>query len=109
VRLPYFRTKQSISKNTYLALDLKNQSINCKKRQNVNTISLNQLSELKYKLNYMPFKDCAKQNQFILSLEFLTQENKKIRYYTVFHQDQIPLWSNFLEELPYNLTVLNQK
>jgi hypothetical protein len=104
-----FRRKQNVSKSIYLAIDLKNQSINYKKGNKISKIDFDQLSELKYKLKYMPFKECAKHNQFILSLEFLTQENKKIRYYTVFHEKEIPNWSKFLEELPYTIPVLNQK
>ncbi len=104
-----FRREQNVSKSIYIALDSKRQSINYKKGQTISKINLDNLSELRYKLGYMPFKECAKHNQFILSLEFLTKESKKTRYYTVFHQSQIPQWSKFLEELPYNIPVLNQK
>lgn len=104
-----FRRKQNVSKSTHLAIDLKHQCIIYKKGQKESKINFNQLSELKYKLNFMPFKECAKHNQFILSLELLTKENKKIRYYTVFHEKEIPNWSKFLEDLPYSIPVLNQK
>ena len=104
-----FRKKQSITKSTYFAFDAQTQSISYKKGIKTNSIDLSQLSQLNYKLNFMPFKECAKHNQFILSLELITNENKKIRYYTVFHEEQIAHWSKFLAELPYHLPVLHLK
>jgi len=104
-----FKITSAVSETTYLVIDLKNQSINYKKENKEIKIGFNQINQLKYSLIYMPFKECAKHNQFILSLEFLTHEDKKVRYYTVFHEKEIPHWSKFLEELPYSIPVLNQK
>jgi hypothetical protein len=90
-------------KVNYLALDLKNKSINCKKGNKETKIVFDEIIELRYSLNY------NSNREYVLSLEIVTKKEKKIKYYTLMNRDEIPHWSKFLEELPYNLTVLNQK
>ncbi|WP_375559241.1 hypothetical protein ACE193_16075 [Bernardetia sp. OM2101] len=104
-----FIGKDNPKKATYVALDLKNQSINYKKKKIENKINFTQIKELKYSLKYMSAQVCRKEDNYILSLEIKTKEEKKIKFHTILHQDKIPNWSKFLEELPYSIPVLNQK
>lgn len=104
-----FIGKDNPKKATYVALDLKNQSINYKKKKNENKISFTQIKELKYSLKYLSAQVCRKEDNYILSLEIKTQQEEKIRFHTILHQDEIPHWSKFLEDLPYSIPVLNQK
>ena len=91
------------------ALDLKSHSINCKKRNEETKIDFDKIKELKYSLEYISHAVCGKYHHCILSLIISTKRNKKAKYYTIFHQDQIPQWSKFLEELPHYLPILTQK
>ncbi|WP_338760263.1 hypothetical protein WAF17_13265 [Bernardetia sp. ABR2-2B] len=104
-----FIGKDNPKKATYVALDLKNQSINYKKKDRKNIINFAQVRVLKYSLKYISSQICRKEDSYILSLEINTKQYQKIRFHTILHKNEIPHWSKFLEELPYTIPVLNQK
>lgn len=111
---PYYNGKKKFSKitsnnATHLALNSKKQALEYKRKSKNESISFEKIKHIKYYFDYIPFNECGQYHQQVISLEIATIDHKKIRFYTFLHKDEIPEWSKFLEELPYNLTVLNQK
>ncbi len=88
---------------TYIALDLKNYSIHYKKESNIIEISFDAISSIKYSLDYISF------DEYVLSLTTNIEKEQQMKYYVVINQSQTCYWSKFLEELPHNIPVLNQK
>lgn len=102
-----FKKKVNAKKASYLALNAKKQAITIKKKEVQETISFSDLEQLNYSFNYVRANNADDLHNYSLTLEIIPKNNEKVTYYTILHQDEIPYWSNFLEELPYNLKVLN--
>lgn len=111
---PYYNGKKAFSnisahKGIHLAVNLKSQSIEYKKKDKKTSIPFERIKYIKYYFDYIPYAECGKHLQNSISLEISTKDYKQIRFYTFLHQNEIPQWSKFLEELPYTIPVLNQK
>ena len=111
---PYYYGKRKFSKITakkgiHLAVNMKNQSIDYMKNNKPVRIPFDEIKHIKYYIDYIPFSECGQYLQQSISLEIMTKEYKKTKLYTFLHNNQIPQWSSFLEDLPYHLPVLNQK
>ncbi len=111
---PYYKGRRNFSRitanqATHLAINMKKQAIEYKRKNKKQTISFDKIKHIKYYFDYIPYTECGQYLQNVVSLEIATKDNKKIKHYTFLHKNEIPNWSKFLEELPYNLTVLNQK
>ncbi|PIY08496.1 MAG: hypothetical protein COZ18_11950 [Flexibacter sp. CG_4_10_14_3_um_filter_32_15] len=102
-----FKKKINPKKASYLALNAKKQAITIKKKAIEETINFEQIEQLNYSFNYIRSNNVADTLNYSLSLEIISNTNQKSNYYAVLHQDEIPYWSEFLEQLPYNLKVLN--
>ncbi|WP_291724692.1 hypothetical protein [Bernardetia sp.] len=111
---PYYRGKRKFSKITakkgfQLAVNMKNQTVEYMRKNKKISIPFDDIKHIKYYIDYIPFSECGQYLQQSVSLEIMTKEYKKTRLYTFLHNNQIPQWSQFLEDLPYHLPVLNQK
>jgi hypothetical protein len=114
VMKPYYKGKRKFSRITYsrgihLAVNMKNQMLEYKKKNKQKSIPFDKIKHIKYYIDYIPFHECGQYLQQAVSIEITTIDHKKTRLYTFLHKNQMPQWSKFLEELPYNLSVLNQK
>ncbi|WP_338760418.1 hypothetical protein WAF17_13575 [Bernardetia sp. ABR2-2B] len=88
-------------KDTYIAIDSKNQSLKIKRNKKQQSLPFKKVRQIEYSLVYM-------QPNYILTLEItsISMRENTIKYHTSINNDEIIKWSNFLEELPYNLKVL---
>jgi hypothetical protein len=90
-----------LKKTNYIAIDYKNQSLQIKKGDEKQNLPFSKIEQIEYSINYV-YPLC------ILSLEIAipTLSKKKLNYYASINHGNVPDWSDFLEELPYNLKVL---
>ncbi|WP_338793306.1 hypothetical protein [Bernardetia sp. MNP-M8] len=88
-------------KDIYIAIDSRNQSLQIKQNKKRQSLPFKKTRQIEYSLVYM-------QPNYILTLEItpISMREKKIKYHTSINNDEIIKWSEFLEELPYNLKVL---
>ncbi|WP_375558632.1 hypothetical protein ACE193_12840 [Bernardetia sp. OM2101] len=93
-------------KATQITLNTKAQGITVKKKDKINTFKFDEIQELRYFVEYISDADASNYNQCALSIRIITSENKGKIYYTLLKTDELSKWSEFLEELPYNLKVL---
>jgi len=111
---PYYNGKKAFSKITpakaiHLAVNMKGQAIEYKKKSKNKSIPFENIRYIKYYFYYISYSECGQHLQNAISLEIATTDYKKEKYYSFLHKNEIPHWSKFLEELPYNVPVLNQK
>ncbi len=99
--------KINAKKASYVALNAKKQAITIKKKKVEQLISFDQIQQISYTFKNIRSDTSNSYHNYSLSLEIISKENKKANYYAILHQDEIPKWSAFLEELPYNLKVMN--
>jgi hypothetical protein len=101
--------KREINPNTatYIAFDMKAQGITIKKKAQKETIKFDQIAQLNYYVEYV--SNSYLDNQCALSIRIETHWSKGKTYYTLLPIEEISKWSEFLEELPYNLRVMNLK
>ncbi|WP_338760415.1 hypothetical protein WAF17_13570 [Bernardetia sp. ABR2-2B] len=104
-----FKRKVSSRKASHLALNAKKQAITIKKKALERTITFEQIEQLNYSFRYIRANNVGDILNYSLSLEIISKDNQKSSYYALLHQDEIPYWSEFLEQLPYSLKVLNIK
>ena len=101
------KAKASPKKASYLALHTKKQAIAIKKKKNEQIIPFEQIDSLKYFFDYVRANNKDELHTYSLSLEIILKNKEKATYYTVLNKEQIPYWSEFLENLPYGMKVLN--
>ncbi|AFM04427.1 hypothetical protein Fleli_2043 [Bernardetia litoralis DSM 6794] len=111
---PYYTGKREFSsissrRATYLAVNMKKQAIEYKRNKKKDSIAFEKIKHINYYFDYIPHSECGQYLQQVISLEIATTDHKKINFYAFLHKNEIPHWSNFLEELPYSISVLNQK
>ncbi|WP_375558633.1 hypothetical protein ACE193_12845 [Bernardetia sp. OM2101] len=101
--------KREINPNraTHIAFDMKAQGITIKKKTQKETIKFDQIAQLNYYVEYVSNSDSN--NQCALSIRIETPWRKGTTYYTLLPIEEIPKWSEFLEQLPYSLKVMNVK
>lgn len=104
--LTFLKRKINSKKATQITLNRKAQGITIKRKDKINTFKFDDIKELRYFVEYISINN---HNQCALSIQITTHKNKGKTYYTLLHQDEIQYWSDFLEELPYSLRVLNAK
>ncbi len=96
-------------KATQITLNTKAQGITIKKKNKIDTFKFDEIEELRYFVEYVSALESDDYNQCALSIRIMTSKNKGNIYYTLLHTDELPKWSEFLEELPYNFRVMNRK
>ncbi len=111
---PYYTGKREFStissrKATHLAVNMKNQVIEYRRKDKKKSIPFDQINYINYYFDYIPYNECGQYLQHVISLEIVLTNHKKMNFYTFLHKNEIPHWSKFLEELPYSIPVLNQK
>lgn len=94
-------------KATQITLNAKEQGITIKKKDEINTFKFDDIKELRYFVEYVSIDEINDHNQCALSIQIITSKNKGNIYYTLLHIDEMQKWSEFLEELPYSLRVMN--
>ncbi len=104
-----FRIKPTPKESYYLAINSKQQSITIRKKDKVEQINFTDITKVNYSLGYQNYQISGKHHQHTLYIEIKTKLKEDKEIYTVIHKDEIPHWSKFLEELPNNIPVLNQK
>ncbi|WP_375558631.1 hypothetical protein ACE193_12835 [Bernardetia sp. OM2101] len=85
----------------YIGIDHKNQSLQIKRGNEKQNLPFSKIEQLEYSIDYV-YPLC------ILTLEIMIANlsKKKLNYYANINHSDVSDWSNFLEELPYNLKVL---
>lgn len=105
-----FTKKINPKQASKLALNSKKQALTLKKNKQKSTeqsIEFDDIEELNYSFNYINSNEIKEYHHYSLSLKIISKSNQKETYYTILHQDEMPKWSEFLEQLPYSLKVLN--
>lgn len=64
---------------------------------------------MRYFVEYVSNNETNDYNQCALSVRIITPQSEGKTYYTLLHIDELSKWSEFLEELPYSLRVMNLK
>jgi len=107
--------KREINQNkaTHIAFDMKAQGITIKKKVQKQTIKFEDIKELNYFIEYIASTGTDDFNKSALTLQIIYYKDEKKKrttittHYTLLHSEEILKWSDFLEQLPYNLKVMN--
>ncbi|WP_338811821.1 hypothetical protein V9L05_10420 [Bernardetia sp. Wsw4-3y2] len=111
----FLNRKINPNRATHIALDMKKQGITIKKKTDKRTFNFDDIKEINYFIEYVAHTGRGDYNMCALSLQFVSFKNKTknrtktTTYYTLLDVNEIPYWSEFLEQLPYSLKVLNIK
>lgn len=88
-----------------IRLDAKQQTITVKKKNKTTTIRFDEIKVLRYFIENV-HTDVINYEKHALSIQIITSKSDGDIYYALLDVDEISKWSNFLEELPYNMKVL---
>ena len=103
---PILERKINPKKAIQITVNAKEQGIAVKSKNKTTTIKFNEIKELHYFIEYIPTEQ-TNYEQYALSIQIITSKNNGETYYTLLSTDEIPKWSEFLEQLPFSLKVLN--
>ncbi len=110
---PFIKRKINPNSATEIAFDMKAQGITIKKKEQKQTIKFEDIKELNYFIEYIAPTGTDDFNKSALTLQISYFKDKKrkktntVTRYTLLDIEEIPKWSEFLEQLPYSLKVLN--
>ncbi len=86
---------------SYIAIDYKNQALQINRIDERKTLLFNEIEQIEYSISYV-YPLCI----LCLEITIPSLSKKKLNYYASINHSEISNWSNFLEELPCNLKVL---